>query len=72
MYTFFFLLFTLPRNIILEDFDIQSFRTEIQDHNLSMGTERESSRFGQAEQFILEYWSHSRQTLNVYINFSEL
>ena len=40
-----------------EDWGIQTFRNESQDHDLARGTERESIRFNQAEKIMFEYWS---------------
>ena len=35
-------------------------RNESQDHNLALGSERESIGLNQTEQFTFEYWSYSR------------
>ena len=44
----------------VQDFRIRTFRNKSQDHNLALGSERESIGLNRAEQFMLEYWSHSR------------
>ena len=46
--------------IKLQDFRIQNFRNKSQEHNLPLGSERESIELNRAEQLMFEYWSHSR------------
>ena len=40
-----------------EDWGIQTFRNESQDHDLALGSERESTGLNQAEKIMFEYWS---------------
>ena len=40
-----------------EDWGIQTFRNESQDHDLALGSERESTGLNQTEKIIFKYWS---------------
>ena len=46
----------------LEESGTKTSRDDDQDHNLALGSERESIGLNQAEQFTFEYWYYYRQT----------